>query len=58
MSQSKLLSIIIVNWKVRDLLRECLLSVFKNTELGRDRYEVVVVDNDSGDNNGTLVGAA
>ena len=55
MSQSKLLSIIIVNWKVRDLLRECLLSVFKNTELGHDRYEVVVVDNDSGDNSAAMV---
>lgn len=55
MSQSKLLSIIIVNWKVRDLLRECLLSVFKNIELGHDRYEVVVVDNDSGDNSAAMV---
>ncbi|TSC55974.1 MAG: family 2 glycosyl transferase [Parcubacteria group bacterium Gr01-1014_18] len=44
------LSIIIVSWKVRDLLEQCLLSIYKET---KDlTFEVIVVDNASGD--GTL----
>jgi N-acetylglucosaminyl-diphospho-decaprenol L-rhamnosyltransferase len=43
------LSIIIVNWKVRDLLRECLLSVKREMLLRAADYEVIVVDNASGD---------
>lgn len=46
---NKLLSIVIVNWKVRELLRECLRSIYGNTALARERYEVVVVDNASDD---------
>lgn len=41
------LSIIIVNWNTRDLLRDCLLTVFAG--LGRMRAEVLVVDNGSSD---------
>lgn len=57
MSQGKLLSIIVVNWKVRDLLRECLRSTFDNTLLPRTAYEVVVVDNNSGDGSVEMVAA-
>lgn len=41
------LSILVVTWKVRDLLSDCLRSL---AEDGRDRSaQVIVVDNDSGD---------
>lgn len=43
------IAVIVVNWKVRDLLRECLCSVYKDSGLTRGAYEVIVVDNDSGD---------
>lgn len=43
------LSVIIVNWKVRDLLRECLRSLQQQMILPRQRWEVIVVDNDSQD---------
>lgn len=41
------LSIIIVNWNTRDLLRDCLASVFQG--LGSLTAEVIVVDNASHD---------
>lgn len=42
------LSIIIVNWNVRELLIRCLESIFKQT---KDlNYEIIVVDNASNDN--------
>ena len=43
------LSIVIVSWKVRDLLRDCLRSVGAQARMAPDAYEVIVVDNDSGD---------
>lgn len=43
------LSIIIVNWNVRDLLRDCLQSLRREMRLPRDRYETIVVDNASAD---------
>jgi GT2 family glycosyltransferase len=43
------LSIIIVNWNVRDTLRECLLSVRRELRLASDRCEIHVVDNASSD---------
>ena len=43
------LSIVIVNWNVRDLLRSCLHSVKAHTELSSGEYEIVVVDNASSD---------
>lgn len=43
------LSIIIVSWKVRELLRESLSALFRETKLPRNELEVIVVDNDSGD---------
>jgi len=43
------LSIIVVNWKVRDLLRTCLLSVRREMLLPAEDYELIVVDNASHD---------
>ncbi|HTK05508.1 MAG TPA: glycosyltransferase family 2 protein, partial [Candidatus Eisenbacteria bacterium] len=41
------LSIVIVNWKVKDLLRRCLASVYRETK--GVSFEVFVADNDSRD---------
>ncbi|MFH1326331.1 MAG: glycosyltransferase family 2 protein [Candidatus Falkowbacteria bacterium] len=41
------LSIIIVNWNVRDLLHQCLKSIFLFTE--NIDYEIIVIDNNSDD---------
>lgn len=49
MSEPPVLSIIIVNWRVRELLRECLASVQRTMRLRPCEFEVVVVDNASGD---------
>ena len=48
-------SVVIVNFKVRDLLRDCLRSL--EHDLGRLRGEVWVVDNASGDGSVEMVGA-
>jgi N-acetylglucosaminyl-diphospho-decaprenol L-rhamnosyltransferase len=50
-------SIIIVNWKVRDLLRACLQSVRDQAGLRMDQMEVIVVDNNSGDGSVEMVQA-
>jgi len=47
------LSIVILNWKVKDLLRKCLASVYEHTS-GID-FEVFVVDNDSRDGSVEMV---
>jgi GT2 family glycosyltransferase len=47
------LSIVILNWKVKDLLRQCLLSIYRHTE--GIEFEVIVVDNDSGDGSVEMV---
>lgn len=46
-------SIIIVNWNVRDLLVKCLESVFRRTK--DIDFEVIVVDNASNDNSVTEI---
>ncbi len=47
MKISMKLSVILVNWKTRDLTRDALVSVYKETrELV---FEIIVVDNNSGD---------
>ncbi len=43
------LSIIIVNWNVKELLTECLASIARETEIPDDQYEVLVIDNASQD---------
>ena len=47
------LSIVIVNWNTRDLLRDCLASL--EAACGRLVYEVLVVDNASGDGSAEMV---
>jgi N-acetylglucosaminyl-diphospho-decaprenol L-rhamnosyltransferase len=49
------LSIVIVNWNTRDLLRECLKSVYGSK--GQFTFETVVVDNCSRDGSCAMVGA-
>jgi len=48
------LSIIIVNWNVRELLRQTLQSI-RNNPAKKYSYEVIVVDNDSQDNSTEMV---
>lgn len=43
------LSVVIVNWNVRDLLQGCLQSVLDGTGHLRNGFEIVVVDNASAD---------
>ena len=40
-------SIIIVNWNTRQLLYDCILSVYEN--INEMNFEIIVVDNDSSD---------
>jgi GT2 family glycosyltransferase len=47
------LGIVIVNYNVRDLLRECLASVYDSR--GEFRFEVCVVDNGSDDGSANMV---
>lgn len=49
------LSIIIVSWNVKDKLRENLVSLFKSE--GDFKFEVLVVDNNSGDGSAAMVTA-
>src|SRR5205814_9595336 len=55
MTSSLELSIVIVNWKVRDLLRDCLRSVYEQMRMPSTDWEVVVVDNGSEDGSVELV---
>ena len=43
------LSILVVNWNVRDLIRACLQSVRREMLLSPQQYELIVLDNDSKD---------
>lgn len=45
-------SIIIVNWNTRDLLRDCLASVQRETRVG---HEIIVIDNASSDGSAAMV---
>ncbi|MFZ5516441.1 MAG: glycosyltransferase family 2 protein [Candidatus Zhuqueibacterota bacterium] len=47
------LSIIIVNWNTRDLLKECVQSIYKETK--GISYEIFVVDNASADGSAALI---
>jgi len=47
------LSIVIVNWNTRDLLRDCLNSVYAETEA--TSFEVLVVDNASSDGSTAMI---
>jgi len=48
-----LLSIIIVNWNMKNLLEQCLRSIFENTK--DIEYEIFVVDNASSDGSAQMV---
>jgi N-acetylglucosaminyl-diphospho-decaprenol L-rhamnosyltransferase len=52
-----LLSIIIVNWRVPELLRACLASIYRETKIHPTLFEIIVVDNNSGDHSVELVRA-
>ncbi len=43
------LSIIIINWNTKKLLRHCLKSLIQNSKLKTQNYEVIIVDNGSTD---------
>lgn len=49
------LSIIIVSWNVREFLRKCLLSIYRETK--SSSFEVLVIDNASTDGSGEMVQA-
>jgi len=54
--ESKLdVSVIIVNWNTRDILRDCLISVYSQTK--DISFEVIVVDNASMDGSSLMVKA-
>lgn len=48
-----MLSVLIVNWNTRDLLRACLRSIFQFAP--KREFEVIVVDNDSHDGSAEMV---
>lgn len=50
-------SVIVVNWKVRELLRTCLSTLLADTRLPAHEWELFVVDNDSGDGSVEMVAA-
>ena len=50
-----MLSILIVNWNTRELLRACLSSLYAHPP--SDSFEIIVVDNASSDNSAEMVSA-
>jgi GT2 family glycosyltransferase len=50
-----LVSIVVVNWNVRELLHGCLTSVFQHGGLRADAMRVIVVDNASADGSVEMV---
>lgn len=50
-----MLSVLIVNWNTRDLLRKCLASLYRYPAIGS--MEVIVVDNASADGSAEMVAA-
>lgn len=49
------LSVIVVNWNVRDLLRNCLHSLYQQMLLPPTSWNVVVVDNNSSDASAEMI---
>ena len=49
------LTVVIVNWNVRDLLRACLASIYTDWRANPDALEVIVVDNASSDGSAAMV---
>jgi GT2 family glycosyltransferase len=52
---SPLLSILIVSWNVRDLLRDCIRSVYAHTKLSPELWELIVVENNSADGSSKMI---
>lgn len=50
-------SIVVVNWNVRELLQGCLASVYAHSGLPPEAMRVIVVDNDSADGSAEMVRA-
>lgn len=50
-------AVIIVNWKVRELLRSCIESIHEASGLLAGSTQIIVVDNDSGDGSSEMVRA-
>lgn len=46
-------SIVIVNWNTRDILKDCLNSVYEQSQ--DIKFEVIVIDNNSGDGSAEMV---
>jgi hypothetical protein len=46
-------SVVVVNWNTRDILRDCLRSVYEQTK--DIRFEVIVIDNASSDDSAAMV---
>lgn len=53
--QPPMVSIVIVNWNVRELLRACIASVYADSGLPAERLQVIVVDNASADASAAMV---
>lgn len=47
------ISVVIVNWRVRKLLAQCLASIYQ--QIGASEIEVIVVDNDSHDSSSEML---
>ncbi len=55
MNANMRLSVIVVNWNVKDLLHACLESLYRETSLPLEQFEIFVVDNDSSDGSVEMV---
>lgn len=49
------LSILIINWNTRDLLAQCLTSIYADWPAGDGDFEVIVVDNASADGSAAMM---
>ena len=47
------ISVIIVNWNTREMLGDCLASLYRHA--GSERFEIIVVDNASCDGSAEMV---
>lgn len=53
-----IVTVVIVNWNVRDLLRACLQSLYDQGGMSADEMHVIVVDNASADGSAAMVAAS
>ena len=50
----KKISVIIVSYNVKEYIKQCIRSIYKSN-LSKDLYEIIVVDNDSHDGSINLI---